>query len=164
VAASHFEGQATAVGRVAEHGFAALVTIRRGPVNHYVAVRHRPFARSNRHQRNRLGLDLDDIHAVVLSRGRFDHVGGLAGLIDRGGARRLPMVVYPLVWTRRRMAVPGQDVFELPTLSRRALAHEGIDVIERRVPSLLVDGAVLITGESTAPPSPNMGCHRRIRP
>jgi 7,8-dihydropterin-6-yl-methyl-4-(beta-D-ribofuranosyl)aminobenzene 5'-phosphate synthase len=35
----------------------------------------------------------------------------------------------------------------MPTLSRRALENEGIDVIERRVPSLLVDGSVLITGE-----------------
>jgi len=57
------------------------------------------------------------------------------------------MVVHPLVWTPRRLAVPGQDVFELPTLSRRALEGEGFEVIERRVPSLLLDGAVLITGE-----------------
>jgi 7,8-dihydropterin-6-yl-methyl-4-(beta-D-ribofuranosyl)aminobenzene 5'-phosphate synthase len=57
------------------------------------------------------------------------------------------MVVHPLVWTRRRIAVPGQDVFELPILSRRALEDEGIEVVERRVPSLLVDGCVLITGE-----------------
>ena len=35
---------------------------------------------------------------------------------------------------------------ELPTLSRRALEAEGFAVIERRQPSLLVDGCVLITG------------------
>ena len=35
----------------------------------------------------------------------------------------------------------------MPTLSKRALEGEGLQVIERREPSLLVDGSVLITGE-----------------
>ena len=35
----------------------------------------------------------------------------------------------------------------MPTLSRQALEGEGFTVIERREPSLLVDGCVLITGE-----------------
>jgi 7,8-dihydropterin-6-yl-methyl-4-(beta-D-ribofuranosyl)aminobenzene 5'-phosphate synthase len=43
--------------------------------------------------------------------------------------------------------VPGREPEELPTLSKRALAREGFDVIERREPSLLVDRCVLITGE-----------------
>jgi 7,8-dihydropterin-6-yl-methyl-4-(beta-D-ribofuranosyl)aminobenzene 5'-phosphate synthase len=45
------------------------------------------------------------------------------------------------------LAVPGRDAEELPTLSPRALAGEGFELIERREPSLLVDGSVLITGE-----------------
>jgi 7,8-dihydropterin-6-yl-methyl-4-(beta-D-ribofuranosyl)aminobenzene 5'-phosphate synthase len=35
----------------------------------------------------------------------------------------------------------------MPTLSKGALTREGFEVIERRHPSLLVDGSVLITGE-----------------
>jgi 7,8-dihydropterin-6-yl-methyl-4-(beta-D-ribofuranosyl)aminobenzene 5'-phosphate synthase len=57
------------------------------------------------------------------------------------------MVVHPRVWTKRRLLVPGGAPEELPTLSRRALDGEGFEVIERREPSLLVDGSVLITGE-----------------
>jgi 7,8-dihydropterin-6-yl-methyl-4-(beta-D-ribofuranosyl)aminobenzene 5'-phosphate synthase len=57
------------------------------------------------------------------------------------------MTVHPLVWTRRRLAVPGTDGVELPTLSRSALEAEGFEVVERRQPSLLVDGCVLVTGE-----------------
>jgi 7,8-dihydropterin-6-yl-methyl-4-(beta-D-ribofuranosyl)aminobenzene 5'-phosphate synthase len=41
----------------------------------------------------------------------------------------------------------GRDAEELPTLSKRALGGEGYEVIERRQPSLLLDGCVLITGE-----------------
>ncbi|MDQ1744790.1 MAG: 7,8-dihydropterin-6-yl-methyl-4-(beta-D-ribofuranosyl)aminobenzene 5-phosphate synthase [Pseudonocardiales bacterium] len=147
MAAPQFEGRATAVGLVAEHGFSTLVSVRRGTSTTTLLFDTGLSPGAMVTNADRLGVDLGDVQAVVLSHGHFDHAGGLAGLIDRGGARRLPMVVHPLVWTRRRIAVPGQDVFELPTLSRRALAHEGIEVVERRVPSLLVDGAVLITGE-----------------
>ena len=147
VAASQFEGGATAVGLVAEHGFASLVTVRRGESTTSVLFDTGLSPGAMVTNADRLGVDLRDVQAVVLSHGHFDHAGGLAGLIDRGGARHLPIVVHPLVWTRRRIAVPGQDVFELPTLSKRALEDEGIEVLERRVPSLLMDGAVLITGE-----------------
>jgi 7,8-dihydropterin-6-yl-methyl-4-(beta-D-ribofuranosyl)aminobenzene 5'-phosphate synthase len=58
----------------------------------------------------------------------------------------MPMVVHPLVWTRRRFALPGGSPEEWPTLSKRALTSEGFDVIERRQPSLLLNGSVLITG------------------
>jgi 7,8-dihydropterin-6-yl-methyl-4-(beta-D-ribofuranosyl)aminobenzene 5'-phosphate synthase len=57
------------------------------------------------------------------------------------------MVVHPVAWTRRRLAVPGSDPWEMPTLSRRALEAEGFSLVERRQPSLLVDDCVLITGE-----------------
>jgi 7,8-dihydropterin-6-yl-methyl-4-(beta-D-ribofuranosyl)aminobenzene 5'-phosphate synthase len=59
----------------------------------------------------------------------------------------MPMVLHPAAWTRRRLAPPRGEVFDLPTLSRRALEGEGFAVVERREPSLLVDGCVLITGE-----------------
>jgi 7,8-dihydropterin-6-yl-methyl-4-(beta-D-ribofuranosyl)aminobenzene 5'-phosphate synthase len=59
----------------------------------------------------------------------------------------MPMVLHPRAWARRRMALPGQEPREMPTLSPRALAAEGFEVVERREPSLLLDGSVLITGE-----------------
>jgi 7,8-dihydropterin-6-yl-methyl-4-(beta-D-ribofuranosyl)aminobenzene 5'-phosphate synthase len=45
------------------------------------------------------------------------------------------------------LAPPGGSPEELPTLSKRALTSEGFEVIERRQPSLLLNGSVLITGE-----------------
>jgi len=95
----------------------------------------------------RLGIDLSGLHAIVLSHGHFDHAGGLAGLAARRGTRSVPMVVHPLVWTRRRLALPGGRADDWPTLSKGALTSEGFEVIERRQPSLVAGGSILITGE-----------------
>ncbi len=145
--APQFESGSTAVGLRAEHGFSALVSVRRGETTTTLLFDTGLSPDGMVINADRLGVDLSGIQAVVLSHGHFDHAGGLAGLAGRQGVRSLPMVVHPYIWTRRRLAVPGREPEELPTLSKRALEGEGLAVIERREPSLLVDGCVLITGE-----------------
>ena len=144
VAAPQFTDGVTAAGLRAEHGFSALVTVRRGSSTTTLLFDTGISPDGMVVNAERMGLDLRNVQGVVLSHGHFDHAGGLAGL---AGRQALPMTVHPLIWTRRRLAVPGTEPVELPTLSRRALEEEGFAVIERREPSLLVDGCVLITGE-----------------
>ena len=144
--APQFESGRTNVGLMAEHGFSALVTVRRGDSTTSLLFDTGLSPDAMTINADRLGVDLTGVQAVVLSHGHFDHVGGLAGLAGRRGLRSLPMVVHPLVWTQRRLALPGSSD-PWPALSKRALTGEGFDVIERRQPSLLVDGSVLITGE-----------------
>jgi 7,8-dihydropterin-6-yl-methyl-4-(beta-D-ribofuranosyl)aminobenzene 5'-phosphate synthase len=136
-----FESGTTTVGLMAEHGFSALVSVRRGRTTTTLLFDTGLSPDAMVINADRLGLDLSGIQAVVLSHGHFDHAGGLAGLAGRRGTRSLPMVVHPMIWTRRRMAVPGREPEELPTLSKAALEREGFAVIERREPSLLVDSA-----------------------
>ena len=145
--APQFETGQTTLGMLAEHGFSALVSVRRGTTTTALLFDTGRSPGAMVTNAGRLGADLSQIQAVVLSHGHFDHAGGLAGLAGRRGTRSLPMVVHPNVWSRRRLAVPGREPQELPTLSKRALEGEGFTVIERREPSLLVDGCVLITGE-----------------
>src|SRR5215475_907204 len=145
--APQFETGRTDVGLMAEHGFSALVTVRRGDTTTSVLFDTGLSPDAMVTNADRLGLDLSGVHAVVLSHGHFDHAGGLAGLAGRRGTRSVPMIVHPLVWTRRRLTLPGGGADDWPTLSKRALTGEGFDVIERRQPSLLVDGSILITGE-----------------
>jgi 7,8-dihydropterin-6-yl-methyl-4-(beta-D-ribofuranosyl)aminobenzene 5'-phosphate synthase len=146
VTAAQFEDGRTDAGLRAEHGFAALVTVRRGATTTTLLFDTGLTPDAMVTNADRLGIDLSEVHGVVLSHGHFDHAGGLAGLAARR-RRGMPMVLHPVAWTRRRLAVPNKDVFELPTLSKRALTGEGFEVIERREPSLMVDGSVLITGE-----------------
>jgi len=140
-----FEGGGTAVGLVAEHGFGALVTVRRGERTSTLLFDTGLSPTALTLNGERLGVDWSDVQGVVLSHGHFDHAGGLAGLAK--ATKAMPMTIHPGIWTRRRLAPPGAEPTEMPTLSRRALEGEGFEVIERRTPSLLLDGSVLITGE-----------------
>jgi len=144
-AAPQFENGGTAVGLLAEHGFAALVTVRRGDRTSTVLFDTGISPTGMTDNAARLDVDWSAVQAVVLSHGHFDHAGGFAGLASATAS--LPMTVHPGIWAQRRLAPPGMEPFVFPTLSRRALSGEGFEVIERREPSLLLEGSVLITGE-----------------
>ncbi|MFF7211875.1 MBL fold metallo-hydrolase [Streptomyces sp. NPDC008238] len=144
--AGQFETGHTAVGLIAEHGFSALVTVRRGERETVLLFDAGLSPSGLVTNADRLAVDLGSLRGVVLSHGHFDHAGGLAALAGRLGSRRMPMVVHPHAWTRRRLHTP-QSTFDMPTLSKKALAAEGFEVVERTLPSLLVDDSVLLTGE-----------------
>ncbi|MET0910985.1 MAG: MBL fold metallo-hydrolase [Ilumatobacteraceae bacterium] len=147
IAAPQFAQGETVPGLVAEHGFAALVTTRRRQRTHTLLFDTGVTPNGLADNMERLGLDSSTIEAVVLSHGHFDHAGGFPGLARLRRRHGLPITVHPLVWTPRRVVVPGQVPWELPILRRSSLEAEGFEVIERRQPSLLFDGSVLITGE-----------------
>lgn len=95
----------------------------------------------------RLGLSLDDVEAIVLSHGHWDHVTGMEGVARALGRRNLPVLIHPEFWARRRLSFPGLDPAELPSTSRAALEAVGFAIVEERRPSFLLDGSVLVTGE-----------------
>jgi len=134
-------------GPLAQHGFSALVTVRRGDRTHTVLFDTGVTPDGCVDNLRRIGKDVADIEAVVCSHGHFDHTAGLSGLAQRLGPRNLPVIVHPEFWARRRLAIPGREPMEIPTTSRHALEDVGFDVIEQKQPSFLLDGAVLITGE-----------------
>ncbi|MGP4056386.1 MBL fold metallo-hydrolase [Mycobacterium sp. 4D054] len=147
VAAPQYVDGRTVPGLVAEHGFSALVSTRRGNTTHTVLFDTGVSPEGMATNIERLGLDVTAIEVLVLSHGHFDHAGGFPGLARLRGRSGMPLTVHPLVWSRRRLALPDQDRWTMPTLSRSALESEGFEVIERRQPSLLLDKSVLITGE-----------------
>jgi 7,8-dihydropterin-6-yl-methyl-4-(beta-D-ribofuranosyl)aminobenzene 5'-phosphate synthase len=142
----YVEGE-TRTGLVAEHGFSALVTVTRGGHDHTLlfdtGVSPDGMATNGR----RLGLDPGDIAAVVLSHGHVDHTGGFPGLERWLGRAPSPLVLHPVAFTRRRLAPPGGEPFVMPLLDRAALHGDGIELVERREPSFLLGGSVLVTGE-----------------
>jgi 7,8-dihydropterin-6-yl-methyl-4-(beta-D-ribofuranosyl)aminobenzene 5'-phosphate synthase len=132
---------------LAEHGFSMRVTVTRAGHDHHLLFDAGMTPNGMRDNMRRLGLSPLDIELAVLSHGHSDHVTGMDGLIRTVGPSHLPLVVHPGAFTKRRIAIPGLLELELPSPSRAALREAGLEVIERRQPSLLFDNSVLITGE-----------------
>lgn len=132
---------------VAEHGFSALVTVTKGERTRHLMFDAGLSVGGLSHNLRALQLNIADVEAIVMSHGHFDHVGGLNGLIREGGVSRLPMLLHPDFWLRRRITIPGQAPIDLPATSKGAIQGAGFAIIEGRAPSLLMDGSVLITGE-----------------
>ena len=130
----------------AEHGYSALVHVYRGGRMHRVLYDTgvSPFGLVE--NLDRLGISPHTFEAIVLSHGHFDHVAGLHGLIKRIGGRKLPVLLHPDFWSRRRIASPDRFV-DLPTPSRAAIEDAGFALIEDRQPSFLLGGVLLVTGE-----------------
>jgi 7,8-dihydropterin-6-yl-methyl-4-(beta-D-ribofuranosyl)aminobenzene 5'-phosphate synthase len=95
-----------------------------------------------------IGINAQDIQAIVLSHGHTDHAMGLPGLLDRLGPRNLPLVLHPDAYLERRVVLPtGEELQRLPPPRRSDLAREPIEVIEEVGPSMLVDDMLLVSGE-----------------
>jgi 7,8-dihydropterin-6-yl-methyl-4-(beta-D-ribofuranosyl)aminobenzene 5'-phosphate synthase len=147
VYAMFLEGSQVADAPLAEHGFSALVSVRKGDREHRILFDAGLTPNGLVENMRRLGLSPKDIEAIVLSHGHFDHTVGLDGLVRALGRPNLPVMIHPEFWSRRRLAFPGRDPVEIPSTSKSALLGAGFQIIEEKQPSFLLDGSVLVTGE-----------------
>ncbi len=131
---------------IAEPGFSALVRIEKAGRKRTLLFDTGVSPNGMIENMRRLGIDPADVEVIVLSHGHWDHVTGIEGLVRVLGRTRLPVMIHPEFWSRRRISFPGIEPAELPSTSRAALQEMGFAIVEERQPSFLLDGAVLITG------------------
>lgn len=136
-----------AAALVAEHGFSALVTVEVDGAS--TSVLYDAGLTPSAIDRNLdvLEVPVRDLRALVLSHGHADHHGGLEGLFRRYGRAGLPLVMHPEAWAQRKVVFPTGGELQLPPPSRNDLDREGVDLLEERGPTLLVDGTLLVSGQ-----------------
>lgn len=132
---------------VAEHGFAALVTVTSGNTSESLLFDAGLSKNGLMHNLDVLEIPLKELHAIVLSHGHADHTQGLMGLARRLEGRRMPLLLHPDAFLVRKLVFPNGQEILLPPPDRRLLSNEGIEIIEERGPSYLLGDSVLVTGQ-----------------
>ena len=99
------------------------------------------------HNMQVLELKGNELHAIVLSHGHTDHTRGLTGLIKRYGRPKIPIVLHPDAYLKRKNVQPdGHESEHIPP-SKRDLEAEDVQIVEERGTSMLIAGRALVTGQ-----------------
>lgn len=132
---------------VAEHGFAALVTVTSGNTSESLLFDAGLSKNGLIHNLDVLEVRPKELHTIVLSHGHADHTQGLMGMVERLGERKMPLLLHPDAFLERKVIFPDGHEINLPPPDRRVLSQDGIEFIEERGPSYLLGGLVLVTGQ-----------------
>ena len=132
---------------IAEHGYSLLLSAHQDTRTETLLYDAGVGRRTLIHNMDVLGLRASEIRAVVLSHGHVDHHAGLTGLHERVGRQPIPLVLHPDAWRERKVVLATGDELRMPPPSRADLNRKGWEIVEERGPSVLFDGAVLVTGQ-----------------
>jgi 7,8-dihydropterin-6-yl-methyl-4-(beta-D-ribofuranosyl)aminobenzene 5'-phosphate synthase len=132
---------------IGEHGFCALVTVTADGRRESILFDAGLSPDGVLHNIDILEDPLADVRAIVLSHGHADHTGALVGLLRRLGKRGLPLIAHPDAFLQRKLVLPNGREVKMPPPDRRALLQEGVELIEGKEPSLLLDKRALVTGQ-----------------
>ena len=142
------KGQEIRNSILAEHGFAALVTVTRGGVSRTVLFDGGFSETGAALNAETLSADLTRVEAVVVSHGHLDHVGGIGELLRRVGKRGIPLVTHPAAFrSPRYIKLHGGVKLYFPAFSKEKAMTAGAAFVETRSPYPLLDGGLLFLGE-----------------
>ncbi len=132
---------------IAEHGYSLLLTLRHQGASKSILYDAGLSRGTAAHNLDVLGIKLADLDAMALSHGHADHHGGLEGLIQKTGRKKLPLVLHPDAWRERKIVLPSGAEWHMPPPNKRALERQDVWVLEDRGPTLMLGDTAIVTGQ-----------------
>jgi 7,8-dihydropterin-6-yl-methyl-4-(beta-D-ribofuranosyl)aminobenzene 5'-phosphate synthase len=133
---------------IAEHGFCAAISLQTHGANHKLLLDSGldPVAAS--HNADVLDFDLSGCESLISSHGHIDHAGGLLNIRTRmNQKRKIPLVLHGDAFRNRLVKFPDGRTIDLPAPDKSLLGKAGYEIAERNSASLMIDDAILVTGE-----------------
>ncbi len=131
---------------IAEHGLSKYVIIQKGKTKYSLLYDLGLNPETLSHNAEVLKLDLSSIDVILMSHGHVDHTGGLKSL-NKKFKRRIPILLHPDAFLKRKVIFPDGSSANLPPPSRTNLNDAGLEVVESKDPSILIENLALYTGE-----------------
>ncbi|MBI5250367.1 MAG: MBL fold metallo-hydrolase [Desulfomonile tiedjei] len=131
----------------AEHGFSALISLKRNGNEGTVLLDTGASADGVQHNFEALEIDIARIQAIILSHGHFDHAMGLARIVDKIGNQNLKIVLHPDVYLQRKAVFPNGKEVPVSIPPEMSIRREDVEIVENTGPMTLLDGSLLVSGE-----------------
>ncbi len=131
----------------AEHGFSALVEVRRADQRGLLLFDTGISQDGILHNMDLMAFDPGKIKIIVLSHGHADHTMGIPALIGRLGAGNLTLVLHPDARLERKAVLPDGSEISMPAPKIADFQRAGVQLIESVGPTLLLDNLLLVSGE-----------------
>ena len=133
---------------LAEHGLSLLVTVSQGANQHTLLFDTGYTKIGVPYNMKQMEIDVGEIEAIVLSHGHMDHTGSFYTLIEQI-SKKVPIVVHPGAFHfPRYFGLDDGRRFLFPrTLVREALEERGVEILESKRPTFILEDMVAVTGE-----------------
>jgi 7,8-dihydropterin-6-yl-methyl-4-(beta-D-ribofuranosyl)aminobenzene 5'-phosphate synthase len=133
---------------LAEHGLSLLVTVYQGENKHTLLFDTGYSKIGVPYNMKQMEIDVGQIEAIILSHGHMDHTGSFYTLIEQI-SKKVPIVVHPGAFHfPRYFGLDDGRRFLFPrTLVREALEERGVEILESRRPTFILEDMVAVTGE-----------------
>lgn len=133
---------------LAEHGLSLLITVYQGEAKHTILLDTGYTKVGVPHNMERLGVNADDIEAIVISHGHMDHTGSLYAILDKLPGR-IPLVLHPGAFVHPRYTRAPDGAMRLwpQTLVQDDLEQQNVEIVASKTPTLIAADMIMVTGE-----------------
>ncbi len=141
-------GQIPTTTVVAEHGLSLLVTVQKGEESRSVLLDTGWTPIGVIHNMNVLGINVEQIEAIVLSHAHMDHTGTLLPLLEQM-ERPAKLVLHPAAFSSPRYLAfeDGTKLLFPKTLDKETLQKKGAEIILSEDPVAIAKRKVGVTGQ-----------------